>query len=205
MENAVEDTRGSAFLRNGAIYLRFALACAVAAGGGGAFAASRVRGAAERPAESRKFSARSWLEKRAALHDEAMRLRGAFEECAAAVKAPAENVIVPIENYPDGSVKASVSARRAQFFLETGYVWGEGVEVCQFSESGEIVAKVAAQNCVVDRKAKSGWAQGLAEITYGGTRVKGAGVYFSLEEEYVMITDGTEIVSTDLKLGGLKL
>lgn len=185
------------------IYRRIVLLAAVAAAGLPLYGAKGREGAAAQQAS--QFSGRAWLEKRAALWDEAMRLREAYENCVASLKAPAENVTVPIENYPDGTVKASISAKRAQFFLDTGFVWGEGVVVSQFSQTGEVQAKVTAQNCVVDRKSKSGWAEGQATITYGGTVVEGAGVYFSLEEEYVMITEGTKIISTDLKLGGLKL
>lgn len=185
------------------IYRCMLLAAAIAAAGVPVHGA-KVREAAAAP-QPAQFSGRAWLEKRAALWEEAMRLKEAYEGCAASLKSPAENVTVPIENYPDGTVKASISAKRAQFFLDSGFVWGEGVTVSQFSQDGEEQAKVTAQNCVVDRKSKSGWAQGQATITYGGTVVEGAGVYFSLEEEYVMITAGTKIISTDLKLGGLKL
>ena len=151
------------------------------------------------------FNARMWLEKRAALGDEALRLRRAYSNCVAAVKAPARNVTVPVENYADGSVKAHVTAEKAQFFMSEGLIWGEGVIVSQFTPKGEVAARVCAENCLVDRATKSGWAEGRAKIFYGGTSVEGEGVYFSLDEEYVAITAGTRIVSTDLKLGGLKL
>ncbi len=156
-------------------------------------------------AHGAKFDARAWLEKRAALEDEAQRLRAEYKKCFAALTIPAENVIVPVENYPDGRVKSSIAAEKAQFFLDTGFVWGEGVTASQFGEDGSVQVSVTAANCIIDRKNKCGWADGRAKITYGGTTIEGAQVYFSLEEEYIMVNEGTKIVSTDLKLGGLKL
>ena len=151
------------------------------------------------------FDSEGWLGKRALLDREAERLRVAYTNCAASLQRPAEDLTVPIETYPDGSVKASISAKRAQLFLETGLVWGEGVVVRQFAEGGGVLASAEAEHCVVDRKTRSGWAEGHAKVVYGGTTVEGDGIYFSFPEEFVKILSNVVISSSDLKLGGLKL
>ena len=151
------------------------------------------------------FDSADWLGKRELLEREAERLRVEYAKCLSSLKSPAENIIVPLENYPDGSVKSSVAAVKAQFFVETGFVWGEGVKVCLYDESGVETASIAARNCVVDRKTRSGWAEGPAKVVYGGTVVEGDGVYFSFAEEYVKITSNTSITSKELKFGGFKL
>ena len=113
---------------------------------------------------------------------------------------------MPIENYPDGAVKASVAAKKAQFFIDAGYVWGEGVTVCEFEPDGKTVkAEVRAEHCVVDRKTKSGWAEGHTRARYGATTVEGDGIYFSFAEEFVKILSNVVIRSDDLKFEGVKL
>lgn len=161
--------------------------------------------AAASTAFAAEFEPALWLEKRAALTDEAMRLKAAYEECQTKVKEPAQDITIPIENYPNGSVKASVYAAKAQFFATSPYVWGEGVKIRQYTEDGVCAAEIDAANCIVDRKSRSGWADGAAKVTYSKTFVEGADVYFSLAEEYVMILSHTTITSADIKFGGLKL
>ena len=151
------------------------------------------------------FDSEGWLGKRALLDREVERLRAAYTNCTASLQRPAEDLTVPIETYPDGSVKASITASRAQIVLEKGLVWGEGVVVRQFSEGGEVLVRAEAGHCVVDRKTKSGWAEGHAKVVYGGTTVEGDGIYFSFPEEFVKILSNVVISSSDLKLGGLKL
>ena len=185
------------------ISVLFLCTAAFAAGGG---RAHPLRARAARSAEQeRRFDSRMWFEKREALTGEAKRLEAAYAKCVAALKSPAQNLTVPVENYADGSVKASVFAERAQFFIDEGLVWGEGVVISQYTPEGEVSAQIRADSCVVDRVSRSGWAEGRAEVVYGGTTVVGEGVYFSLLEEYVMILSGTKVTSTDLKMGGLKL
>lgn len=154
---------------------------------------------------SARFSVEEWFKRRNERMDEAGRLRDIYAKCVDALRSPAEDVVVPVENYDNGSVKTSIFAHKAQFFVDDALVWGEGVEMTHFSEKGEQIVRLTAESCVVDRKSKCGWAQGHAKLTYGGTTVEGDGVYFSIEEEYVIIAEKSQIASTDLKLGGLKL
>lgn len=147
-----------------------------------------------------------WLGRRAILDREAERLQVVYSNCVAALQQPAEDITVPIENHPDGAVKASVTAKKAQFFIDAGYVWGEGVSVYEYEPDGKTVrAEVHAEHCVVDRKAKSGWAEGHASARYGATTVEGDGIYFSFAEEFVKILSNVVIRSDDLKLEGVKL
>lgn len=152
------------------------------------------------------FDSAEWLGRRALLDREAERLAGVYSNCVAALQRPAEDITVPIEHYPDGALKATVTAKKAQFFIDAGYVWGEGVTVREFEADGKTErARVYAENCVVDRKTKSGWAPGHAAATYGGTSVEGDGIYFSFAEEFVKILSNVTIESKDLKFEGVKL
>ena len=72
------------------------------------------------------FSSAKWLEERGDDSD-VMRLRAAYAECVKKLEAPAENVQIPLETFPNGQVKSRVTARRAHVFQDTGFVWGEKV------------------------------------------------------------------------------
>ena len=156
-------------------------------------------------ASAAAFDSSAWFARRAQMDREALELRAAYSNCVARLTAPAENLAVPIEHFPDGAVKATISAKRAQFFLDTGYVWGEGVVVKEFDRDGEVVSCLFAENCVVDRNRKCGWAEGAAKATHGRTTVEGTGIYFSFPEEFVKISANVVIRSEDMKLKGVKL
>ena len=151
------------------------------------------------------FDSEAWLARRARMAREALELRAAYSNCVARLTAPAEDLTVPIEHFPDGSVKVTISAKRAQFFLDTGHVWGEGVIVREFDADGEVASNIFAEHCIVDRDRKSGWAEGAAKATHGKTTVEGVGIYFSFPEEFVTIFSNVVIRSEDMKLKGVKL
>ena len=143
------------------------------------------------------FDSEAWLFKRRCVTDDAMKLKALYAECAAKASEPAENISVPIDSHPDGSIKSSVFAKKAQFFLESGLIWGEDVVVREFKEDGSVLARIDAKNYVVDRNAKAGWAQGRVKARYGGTSLEGEGVYLSFEKEFVAIMDKARIVSSE--------
>lgn len=153
---------------------------------------------------SAAFDAEAWLAKRRRLTAEALRLREAYTNCIAGVEAPAENVTVSLETFPDGTVKTSVSAQRAQFFLDTGLVWAEGVVLRKFKKDGVLDARIDAENCVIDRNAKAGWSEGEAKVVQGSTAFRGKRVYFSSREGYVKVFRDTDMESHDLQAGGLR-
>lgn len=155
--------------------------------------------------EALAFDSDAWLGRRERMEDEAKAMKEAFAACEKDLKSPAEDVSVPFENWPDGSVKSSVAAGRAQFFTDRPYIWGEDVLVRQFGEKGGETARLEAGRCIVDRDTKCGWVEGHAKVVYGKTVIEGDGVYFSLPEEYIRIFSNVEITSSDLKMEGVKL
>ena len=147
-----------------------------------------------------------WLAERADDSD-LMRLRAAYRECVAKLESPAENVAFPLESFPDGSVKSRLTAARAQMFADSDFIWGEKIRVEQYREMGgtNVWASLDAENCVVDRKTKSGWVEGSATMTYGDSSVKGRGIYFSLPREYIKILSQCEIRTRGAKLDPRRL
>ena len=150
------------------------------------------------------FNSDEWHGKRELMAREAERLRAVYTNCVARLETPAEDVTVPVEMFDDGSVKVIVLAKKAQYFLDTGYVWGEDVTVKRFRQDGTLDGLIEAKNCVVDRQAKSGWAEGRARVEHGKTVFTGDGVYFSSPDSYVKVFENAAIESQDLKFGGLR-
>ena len=140
------------------------------------------------------FNSEQWLAERADDSD-MVRLRVAYRDCVAKVESPAENVVIPLESFPDGSVKSRLTAARAQMFSDSDYIWGENIRVEQYREVGStnVWASLNAENCIVDRKTRSGWVEGNAAMVYGDSSIKGRGVYFSLTREYIKILSNCEI------------
>ena len=150
------------------------------------------------------FDSAEWHGKRELFAREAERLMAAYSNCAARVSEPAEQVTIPVETFPDGSVKTLVSAKKARYFLKEGLVWAEGVEVRQNAADGSAAGRIEAASCVVDRNSRSGWAEGAAKVTYGKSVLTGSGVFFSAPESYVKVFAGAAIESDDLKFGQAK-
>ena len=153
---------------------------------------------------SAAFDSTEWLAKREMLTLEAERLQAAYSNCLARVSEAAEDVVVPLETFPNGSVKSSVFAKKAVFFLDTGLVWASGVCVKKQDEDGRVLSQIDARSCVIDRTTKSGWAEGPARLRHGTTEFVGEGVYFSSPEGFVSVMRKSRIVSRDLKFGGLQ-
>ena len=120
----------------------------------------------------------------------------------AAVKAemttPVENLALPLDHYPGGRVKARLRAEKAQIFL-TGMVFAEGVEIELLTEGGAPDGRLNAEGCLFDRKAKHGWCEGLVSVEKDGDRLKGRGMYFSIEAQFIKIMADCEIRTNRMK------
>lgn len=146
------------------------------------------------------FDSETWFGKRTILDREAERLQAAFVAYDQRIDAAAENLTIPVESFSNGTIKASVSAKRAQFFLTEGFVWAADVVLRQFAADGSVEAQVNAEKCLVDRNSRSAWVEGHALAKYRDTELEGDGIYFSFAEEYVRISTNTEIRIKDIKL-----
>ena len=144
------------------------------------------------------FSSAKWLEER---NDDSdmVRLRAAYAACKAKLAQPAENVAFPLESYPDGKIKSRLKARRAQMFMDTGLIWGEGIRVEEYARDGKVTGWLSADNCIVDRATRTGWVEGSATLNYNDTVVKGRGVHFSFDREFIKIFSQSEIRAKGLK------
>ena len=140
-----------------------------------------------------KFDSAAWNAK-CADDTEIARLKAEYDKCLAVTNSAANDIELPIEQYPDGRIKSRLRARKAQMFLDTGLVWGEGITVEQYDEKGEVSGTLSADSCIVDRKRVVGWVPGGAVATMGDVTVSGRGIFFSFKEEFVKITTDAEII-----------
>lgn len=151
------------------------------------------------------FSSERWLAERADDSD-MLRLRAAFAECSQKAVAPAENVSMVLEAYPDGTVKTRIQAARATIFPNSGYVLAENIHLEQFaSTSTNLAVRLDAENCLFDRTSKTGWVDGNANIAYGTSTAKGRGIYFSLTREFIKIFSQSEIRTQGGKINPRRL
>lgn len=151
------------------------------------------------------FDFSAWRAQRGLHEREAERLRTAYSNCLQRMEQPAEDVTVPVETHPDGSVKLVVHAKRAQFFLDVGLVWAENVVVRKLAPDGALDTRIDARSCVIDRFTKSGWAEGAARVQHGKTSFSGRNVYFSSPESYVRVYAGADLQTEDAKAKGVSL
>ncbi len=133
------------------------------------------------------------------------RLKAEYAKCLDKVKKPSQDITVPIESHPDGSVKVDVSALKAQFFDKEGFVWCSDVTVREYNLDGSVRMELKAKNCLLDRTSRSGWLDGPAYATYGKTKIGGCGIYFSFADEFVKISSKVIVESSDIKFEGVEL
>ncbi len=132
------------------------------------------------------FDAESYRARRDTFTAAAEEMRQTFESVRPRVSEVAQEVSVPLETHEDGSVKLSIAAEKAQFFMEDDLVWAQGVVIRQFDEKGVETRRVEAAELVFVRASRRGWAQGAAKVSSGGNVFSGEDVFFSTDDDYIL-------------------
>ena len=122
----------------------------------------------------------------------------------AAMTAPVENLTLPLDFYDNGRMKAVLHAERSQLVAD-GLIFAEGVFVDMLTEDGKPDGRLTAEACLFDREAKHGYCEGAVHLVKGNDRIKGRGMYFSIEEQFIKILSECEVRTgrIPLKLGRL--
>ncbi len=166
-----------------------------AAVAGGLFCARLASGEAD-PDVERWFSRHS---------DEAWRpLADKWASSKAAMTSPVENLALPLDYHANGRTKAVLRAVKAQL-IGDGVIYAEGVSVELLTEEGLPDGRLTAEACLFDRANKQGYCEGLVSVTKGSDRLKGRGMYFSIEAQFIKILSECEIRTQriPLKVGRL--
>lgn len=110
----------------------------------------------------------------------------------ASMTSPVENLLLPLDHFPNGMVRAQLAAKKAQVFLD-GIIFAEGVTVKLFNDRGQPDGILKAEGCVFDRNTKNGYCEGPVSMEKDGDRLKGRGMYFSFERQSIKILGECEI------------
>ena len=116
----------------------------------------------------------------------------------ALMTSPVENLHLPLAYHVNGRVKAMLQAQKAQIFLD-GLIFAEGVSVELLTEDGHSDGQLTAEGCLFDRKAKQGYCEGEVSMVKSGDRLKGRGMYFSIEEQFIKILADCEILTQRIR------
>ena len=150
------------------------------------------------------FDSAKWLVRREAMTKDAERLRAAYSNAVGRIDSPSEGITIPFELFPDGSVRTSIYAEKAQIYQKSPLIWAEGLTLIRYDDEGKEKHRLEAGSCIIDRMSKSGWVEGHAKVTQGKTSFEGDGVYFSSSNNFVSAYSKSDIRSEDLRFGGLK-
>jgi hypothetical protein len=110
-----------------------------------------------------------------------------------------ENLTLPLDYYVSGRIRAILRAQKAQL-LPDGLVFAEGVRVDMLTEGGQPDGWLKAEACLFDRTAKKGYCEGAVSVEKGGDRLKGRGMYFSFEQQFIKILGECEIRTHRIQL-----
>jgi len=75
----------------------------------------------------------------------------------------------------------------------------------KLNEDGKLDGRMTAAGCLFDRDSKRGYCEGAVGLVKGTDRLKGRGMYFSIEDQFIKILSECEIRTyrIPLKLGRL--
>ena len=119
-------------------------------------------------------------------------LSGKWEGASTMGEAPVENLVLPLEHYGNGRVKTVLRAEKAHL-LENDLVFARNVKVEMLSPDGKPEGVLLAQDCLIDRNTKRGYSRGAVEVKAGADHLKGRGMYFSTDDQFIKILSECEI------------
>ncbi|MBP5509413.1 MAG: hypothetical protein J6Z49_00675 [Kiritimatiellae bacterium] len=118
-----------------------------------------------------------------------------WETKRAEMTTPMEKLMIPLQYFDSGRVKARLFADKAQLIGldDKGCIFAEGVRVEMLTEDGMQDGLLRADDCLFIRKGKKGFCKGKVSVVRGGDRISGEGMYFLLDEKYIKILSRCEI------------
>jgi len=133
-----------------------------------------------------------WLAKRADTSAwEALSAR--WEEASTALTTtPVENIVLPLDLYENGRIRVLLRAEKAHL-LGDDLVFAWNVKVEMFLPDGTPDGTLEAEDCLLDRTKKRGFSRGAVEVKKGPDRLKGRGMHFSTDDQFIKILSECEI------------
>ncbi len=109
-----------------------------------------------------------------------------------AMTSPIENLTLPVNHYADGRKRIVLIAQRAQILSET-LVYAENVKLEMLTLDGKSDGIVLAEDCLLDQATKRGYCRGKVDVTKGTDHIKGRGMMFSGDDQFIKILSDCEI------------
>ena len=126
-------------------------------------------------------------------------LAARWDTVEAGMDAPMERLMLPLEYYPDGRLKARLFAEQAQLFDNGNTIFAKKVKVELLTQEGEPDGELVADGCLFDRKGKYGYCKGVVRVVKDGDQIKGVGMFFSSLREFIKILSNCEIRTNRFK------
>ena len=120
-------------------------------------------------------------------------LSAKWEEArVAATTTPVEQLVLPLDHHENGRIRAVLRAEKAHL-LEGDLVFAWNVKVEMLLPDGKPDGVLVAEDCLLDRNAKRGFCRGAVEVKKGPDHLKGRGMYFSTDEQFIKLLSECEI------------
>ena len=153
-----------------------------------ALVTARVFGQEEAQAET-------WLAKQRTDTSAWEALSNKWEESSAATTTPVENIVLPLDHHVNGRIRAVLRAEKAHL-LGNDLVFAWNVKIDLLLPDGTPDGTLVAEDCLMDRINRRGFCRGAVEVKKGPDHLKGRGMYFSTDEQFIKLLSECEIRTT---------
>ena len=103
-----------------------------------------------------------------------------------------EGLRVPLEVWPDGTVKTEVTARKARVG-DSGALIASGLKVEFRKEDGTVETRLEADACEFDRAKKTAKSDSAVVVTRRGLKISGTGFEWVSADQKIVIKNNVEV------------
>ena len=123
-------------------------------------------------------------------------LSAKWDEASASKTTPVENLVLPLDHYKTGREKGRIrtllKAEKAHLLGEDlVFAWNVKIELLLPDGTPELT--LVAEDCLVERNTKRGFCRGAVDIKSEADHLKGRGMYFSTDEQFIKLLSECEI------------
>lgn len=110
-----------------------------------------------------------------------------MREAPETLGAPAKQVRLPVQSWPNGRAKTMVFAKEAWVTLDMQGVRARNVHVEHYREDGALAGALDAEEVLVDRTKQLAVVKGRIKGSFGPDKLSGVGALIDFETQYVKI------------------
>ena len=115
-----------------------------------------------------------------------------WEAASVSTEMPVENLVLPLDHHENGRLKTVLRAEKAHLMGED-LVFARNVKIEMLLPDGKPDGVLLAEDCLVDRVNKRGFCRGMVEVKKGSDHLKGRGMYFSTDDQFIKLLSECEI------------